>query len=159
MKKFILTLSLTLLASHTMADTTSTTIVAGSAKINSTCTVSVLPIDFGTIKSNSQNQQSTILTSTCTKGTTFSIALSSGNSSDFSNRYMNLSDNSDQLKYNIYFDAFYNNIIGDGNNNTVTINDTGTGSDQNYTLFGKIPTGQYVSPGNYSDLITATLSY
>lgn len=159
MKKFLFTISLALLASQSMADSASTTIVAGSAKINSTCTVSVLPIDFGTIKSNSQNQQSTILTSTCTKGTTFSIALSSGNSSDFSNRYMNLSDNSDQLKYNIYFDAFYNNIIGDGNNNTVTINDTGTGADQSYTLFGKTPTGQYVSPGNYSDLITATLSY
>ena len=159
MKKYLTTLLFSLMATSVFAESSSTTIVAGSAKVNSTCTVSVLPIDFGVIQSNSQNQKSTLLTSTCTKGTSFTVVLSTGNSNDFSNRYMNLTDNSDQLKYNIYLDNFYTNILGDGNNNTVILSDIGTGEDQIYTIYGKIPTGQYVSPGNYSDLITATLSY
>lgn len=148
-----------LVGSQSFAATNETTIVAGSAKVNSTCTVSVLPIDFGVINSNSQNLQSTILSATCTKGTTFNISLSEGQSNDFNNRFMTLSNNSDSLRYNIYLDAFYLNIFGDGNNGTIVLSDVGTGNEQNYTIYGKIPTGQYVSPGNYSDLITATLFY
>ncbi len=156
--KILSILTLTL-CSNVFAASNETTIVAGSAKVNSTCTVSVLPIDFGVIKSNSQNLQSTILSATCTKGTTFNISLSEGQSNDFNNRYMSLSNNADSLKYNIYLDAFYTNILGDGNNGTSLLSDTGAGVEQNYTIYGKIPTGQYVSPGSYSDLITATLFY
>lgn len=159
MKKILLCLSMIGVCSQSLADSNSTTIVAGSAKVNSTCTVAVLPINFGTINSNSQNLQSTTLIATCTKGTAFTVALSSGMSNDFSNRYMTLTDDSDQLKYNIYFDNLYSNILGDGSANTSTINDIGTGNDQTFTLFGKIPTGQFVSPGIYSDLISVTLSY
>lgn len=159
MNKILLCLSIMGLCVPAFADSNSTTIVAGSAKVNSTCTVAVLPINFGTINSNSQNLQSTTLTATCTKGTAFNVALSTGISNDFSNRYMALTDNSDQLKYNVYFDNLYNNILGDGTSNTATINDMGTGNDQTFTLFGKIPTGQFVSPGTYSDLISVTLSY
>lgn len=159
MKKLLICLSIIGLCSQSFADSSSTTIVAGSAKVNSTCTVAVLPINFGTINSNSQNLQSTTLTATCTKGTAFNVALSTGISNDFSTRYMALNDNSDKLKYNIYFDNLYNNVLGDGNANTATINDIGTGNDQTFTLFGKIPTGQFVSPGSYADLISVTLSY
>lgn len=159
MKKILLCLSMIGLCSSAFADSNSTIIVAGSAKVNSTCTIAVSPINFGTINSNSQNLQSTTLTATCTKGTAFNVGLSTGISNNFSSRYMALNDNSDQLNYNIYFDNLYNNILGDGNENTTLINDIGTGNDQTFTLFGKIPTGQFVSPGTYSDLISVTLSY
>jgi spore coat protein U-like protein len=36
---------------------------------------------------------------------------------------------------------------------------TGNGAIQALTVYGQTPAGQYVSPGSYTDTITATITY
>jgi spore coat protein U-like protein len=63
-----------------------------------------------------------------------------------------------QLGYALYTDSGYSLIwddIGGANVNS----GTGNGSAQNYTVYGKIPTGQYLAPGGYTDTVIATVSY
>jgi spore coat protein U-like protein len=36
---------------------------------------------------------------------------------------------------------------------------TGSGTAQTLTVYGQVPAGQFVTPGNYADTITVTLTY
>ena len=42
---------------------------------------------------------------------------------------------------------------------TGTVAGTGNGSAQTLVVYGRIAAGQYVTPGAYSDTITATVTY
>ena len=42
---------------------------------------------------------------------------------------------------------------------TDTVAGTGSGAVQSLTVYGQIPAGQYLRPGNYADTITATITY
>jgi spore coat protein U-like protein len=63
-----------------------------------------------------------------------------------------------QLSYGLYTDSAgsnnWNDIGGSGIPAT-----TGNGSAQPLPVYGKIPAGQYLAPGLYSDTVTATVSY
>jgi spore coat protein U-like protein len=44
--------------------------------------------------------------------------------------------------------------------NTTTKSGTGTGADQNFTVYGRIPSGQSISnTGSYGDTVIATITY
>jgi spore coat protein U-like protein len=63
------------------------------------------------------------------------------------------------LKYNLYTTSADTTLLGDGTSSSSTLTGTGTGAAQATTIYGAIPAGQYVTPGSYSDTITATISY
>lgn len=89
----------------------------------------------------------------------FTISLSSGNASGPATRYM---DNAGtRLNYNIYTTTAYNKVWGDGTGGSLTQSYNGLLSlgSITFTGYGRIPSGQYVTPGGYSDLITVTVSY
>lgn len=98
---------------------------------------------------------------TCTKTTAFEISLSSGESNDYSQRFMigMKAGNSDKLKYNIYTDQSFSNIIGNGSSSTVTLNDIGTGIVLRKNIYAKINAQSYITPDNYNDNITVTINY
>lgn len=149
-----------------------------SATLNSSCAVSVTNMDFSTINPLINNTVTGTLTLLCNGGFT-NIQLSTGNSNDFNMREMNGQANGDKLKYNIYTDAAYTKIIGDGTNGTsrpltgfsggrAVTNGLSSGRDI-YTgianrsidlyFFGKVDAGQYVKPDTYTDNITVTITY
>jgi spore coat protein U-like protein len=146
----------------------------GLAQAAATCTISAVGVAFGTYNPANPNPTtangSLLATCTWTGGgsTTLSLttSFSPGNSGSYPNRWMLRPSSTDRLNYNIYMDAGYTRIRGNGTAGTVTggpaqvtvtrNNRTATATG---TLFGRIPAGQNVSPGNYSDTITVTLLF
>ena len=89
----------------------------------------------------------------------FTISLSAGNASSPASRYMDKSGS--HLNYNIYTSTAYNKVWGDGTGGSLTNSYNGLLSlgTIDFTGYGRILSGQYVTPGGYSDTITVTVSY
>jgi len=90
---------------------------------------------------------------------TVSVDLSSGNASSYSPRYM--LKGSEQLYYNLYFDAARTLIWGDGTGATTHYGtvDPPNGVNINLTIYGRIPAAQDLTAGAYTDAIVATVNY
>jgi spore coat protein U-like protein len=139
-----------------------------------TCTISAVGVAFGTYDpaNPAADTANGSLLATCTwtgggsTTLTLTTSFSPGNSGAYPNRWMLRPGSSDQLNYNIYMDPAYTQIRGNGTAGTVTggpaqvtvtrNNRTATATG---TLYGRIPAGQSVSPGAYSDTITVTLLF
>lgn len=112
-------------------------------------------LDFGPydVYSPTSLTASARLRLTCPKGLTPQITISSGNSGAFD--WRELRSPADALRYNVYQDAGMTIVWGDG-----------TGSSSAYvsavgnaqlTIYARVPAGQDVSSGSYSDLLTVTV--
>jgi spore coat protein U-like protein len=109
------------------------------------------------------------LTATCTLtgGTTTSVTLTSsystGSSGTFSSRVM-LSGTS-RLSYNLYYDAAYTQIRGDGTGGSqtgsasMTLTRATPTQQVESTIYGRVTARQDVAPGTYTDTITITVTY
>lgn len=86
------------------------------------------------------------------------VALNQGSSGTFAARTMRQPPSS-VLQYNLYTSAGYATIWGDGTGGTLTRSYGGGGNAATGTGFGRITTGQYVTPGVYTDTITVTITY
>ncbi len=91
----------------------------------------------------------------------YTLAFNTGNSGSFISRKMIYG--SYALNYNLYLNAAYTSIWGDGNVGTVILTESyaavAGGNVRNYTIYGRIPGSQIVPPGNYADTLIATLTY
>lgn len=86
-----------------------------------------------------------------------------GNSGSYVNRYMLSGTN--RLNYNLYFDAAFTQISGDGTG----VSQTGSFSlrvsrgqpiaTRTSVIYGRIPAGQDPNPGIYGDTIQVTINY
>jgi spore coat protein U-like protein len=63
------------------------------------------------------------------------------------------------LHYNLYADPNFSSVWGDGTGTTVKQSYSSGGILALFTIYGKLPTGQFVPSGLYSDTITVTVSY
>jgi spore coat protein U-like protein len=138
--------------------TTKTTTFPVEAMVVASCTISAAPLAFGTYSGAVNNSTSTISV-TCTKSTAFNVGLNAGTASGatVTNRSMTGPDSA-LLDYSLYSNsghsANWGNTIGSN-----TVAGTGSGALQSLPVYGQIPAGQYPVPGNYSDTITATITY
>ena len=86
-----------------------------------------------------------------------------GSGTSYTNRFM-LSGAS-RLYYNIYFDAAFTSIRGDGTGGSqvgsasLRVNRGQPTASASSTVYGRIPAGQDVAPGLYGDTITVTVTY
>lgn len=91
----------------------------------------------------------------------YEIRLSTGNSGSYIPRIMTSGAN--QLQYNLYTNAAHTIVWGDANSGTSTISDSyllGIGTTvRNYSIYGRVPAGQNMPAGTYSDTITVTVNY
>ncbi len=126
--------------------------------VNANCLISTNTLDFGNY-TGSQIDASTILGINCTNGTPYTIALNvgTGSGASFANRI--LTSGSSTMMYNLYTDTTRSTVWGDSTSSTQIINDTGTGTNQNHTVYGRLPGTQTPTNGTYSDTITVTVSY
>jgi spore coat protein U-like protein len=109
------------------------------------------------------------VSATCTLSgggaTTVSLvsSYSTGSSNSYAARTM-LSGPS-RLSYNLYYDATYTQVRGDGTGGSqtggATFNLTASSPTQSVTsvIYGRIPAGQDVAPGSYLDTIVFTITY
>ena len=135
------------------------------------CTVTATGPVFGiynplSATANFSNGQVTV-TCTLIGGGTTTVSLvssySSGASGNFATRSMRSGVNT--LNYNLYYDAAYSLIRGDGTGGSQTGSATLALSAGTPTrtatgvIYGRIPAGQDVAAGNYADTITVTITY
>jgi spore coat protein U-like protein len=130
------------------------------AQLGLNCTIGTTPAAFGDYNVLSATPKTTTGTVTfqCTLGVNIIVTLSRGSSSTFNPRTMR--NGAEVLNYNLYREATYQTIWGDG-----------TGGTQSHTQFaallvpvtvtvyGRVPAGQNVAAGSYSDSVVATIIF
>jgi spore coat protein U-like protein len=87
------------------------------------------------------------------------VDLSRGHAPSFTPRYM--LNGTQQLNYNLYRDALRTIIWGDGTNGSSHYGPVNPPNNQNVplTIYARIPAGQDVGTGTYTDSITATVNF
>jgi spore coat protein U-like protein len=122
------------------------------------CTVGTTGLNFGTydVFSTLNDDITATINVECPNGTAYSIWLNSG-SGTFASR--TLTTIGSALAYNLYLDPTRLTIWGDGTGGTGTVSGTGTGANVGTPVYGRIPAGQNVAVGSYSDLITITVTF
>ena len=87
------------------------------------------------------------------------IAFSSGGSGTFGSRTM--ASGTDTLSYNLYLDAAYTQVWGDGTGGSVTDTQYVTPGKPAFssTVYGMMPALQSANAGTFSDTITVTVSF
>jgi len=132
-------------------------VIAGSGNaLAQQCTVSSVAVNFGAYDQTDGNslQATGSIRVECTTQTLSVVQLDLGRNSDgnFNQRRMQKGDH--YLDYNLYIDAACTKIWGDGTSNTFT--QTGK---NNVIVYGKIPAGQKIPSGIYSDTVTIIVEW
>ena len=166
MKKTLLCITLALSSFLAQAATTQADTKV-SAALNNACIIKTDDVNLGTYNPNSTHTTEALLKVSffCSPDVAYIAGLSTGSSLSFTKRTMKNS-NGENLKYNIYVWYEENGesvILADNNNdNNITFNNTSPSTSaawQDFYFKSVIDKNQYVSPGVYSDSITATISY
>ncbi|MFP7723248.1 Csu type fimbrial protein [Lysobacter sp. A3-1-A15] len=154
------TLAVALLAAAPLAFAdTATDTMNVSIEIENACTVDAADMSFGP-----QSDLSSAITSTadvtvdCTNQGAIEVAFSTGGSGDFAQRTM-AGPGGATIDYQLYDAATGGAVLGDGSGTTATFAGTSTGSIETFTVHGVVPAQGAKPVGNYSDAITATLTY
>jgi len=129
------------------------------------CTVSTTATSFGMydIFSTFPTDSAGSITITCDESPPPNVTVSVGpspNSGVFYPRKMRLTGGNDLLNYNLYTDAAYTNVWGDGTSGTVVLTRKAhKNRPETLIVYGRIPIGQDVSAGSYSDILTVILNW
>ena len=144
-----------LFANSAMAETATTTFNVTATVLNS-CNVTATDLAFGDYDPTAGNVDSTsTITTTCTAGTNYSIALGQGQNT---NRQMKHASGPELLDYELYQPEGYTIVWVDVGGATVAQKST-TVVPVNYIVYGRVTGGQYVTAGAYSDEVLVTVTY
>jgi len=129
------------------------------------CNVSTIPVNFGNYNVFSPVPLDTTgaIIVTCDERPAPRVTTAIGpspNSGGFDPRMMKQTTGSDLLGYNLYLDSNRTRIWGDGSGNTFTISRiVRIGRPWVRNVYGRIPPGQDVSAGFYTDTLTVTITW
>jgi spore coat protein U-like protein len=129
-----------------------------TASVVSNCLLNAQNIDFGSQGSLTANVDAAgQVSATCTPQTSYSISLGYGNTGSGPTIRKMLSGAS-SITYGLYRDSAraqpWGTSIG-----TDTVGGTGSGGQQNYAVFGRVPSQATPAAGTYADTIIVTLTY
>lgn len=147
---------------------TDTSNLTVSATVDANCTIDASGgVAFGTydpVSANSatgidlDNSSSTIST-TCTTGSAATITLGQGANADTGSTdsapLRQMISGADLLSYNLYTDSAGGTVW----DNVTGVDVTGTGAADSVNVYGRIPKGQNVPVGSYSDTVVATVTF
>ncbi len=139
---------------------TATSTIAVAATVIKVCVATTTPMAFANYNASgaSPNDATATISVLCTLGTTYEIALDAGLGSGATTAGRKMTFLTSLLNYQIYRDAGRSLSFGNSNG-TDTVSGTGTGLLVTHTAYGRIATGQYLSPGAYVDTVTVTVTY
>lgn len=100
---------------------------------------------------------STTLSVQCRGGTPWTLSLDNGKYFDSGTRRMRIDGTDSYVRYGLYHDAGRSLPWGQSAGDTLA--GSGTGALDTRTVYGRVPSGQNVPAGIYSDTITATITY
>lgn len=120
------------------------------------CTVSAQSVLFGNydVFSSQPLDGAGNIGVNCSPGASYTLSLSTGGGS-YSQR--ELAGSTQILYYNLYTSASRSVVWGDGIGGTGTV--SGSGESANHTVYGRIPAGQNLPVGSYSDTIIVTVTF
>ncbi|HHT8994860.1 TPA: spore coat U domain-containing protein [Burkholderia cenocepacia] len=131
-----------------------------TANVVNNCNITATNVSFGTASVLSNTLSATgAITAQCTNGDAWKIALNGGSSGNVAARQMQRSGGGGVINYGLYTDAGHSTLWGDGTAGSSTATGVGTGTSQVVTVYGAVPAQSTPAPGNYSDTITATISF
>ena len=135
---------------------------AGATGVEAACTISASGVSFGAydVFSASPTDSTGSVTYRCgNSDKDITITISKGSSATFSPR--TLKQGSESLNYNLFRDAGYTLIWGDGTSGTSTyfIKNPPNSADVVLTVYARTPAAQDVSAGSYSDSVVVTIEY
>jgi spore coat protein U-like protein len=140
------------------AAATVTTTIAVTATVQATCLVTATSLGFGTYTGVQVDATSTVSV-TCNNTTPYNVGLNAGlaTAATVSTRKMT-GPTAALLSYSLYQDSArtlnWGTTVA-----TDTLAGTGNGAAQPLTVYGRIPASQFVTPGAYTDTITATVTF
>ena len=139
-----------------------------TATVSANCNVSTTVMNFGSVSTAiSSNVDSTAtITAQCTSTTPYSIGLDNGTNVSGSQRRMRLGATANYINYSLYTDparsvswlATSSTTSCTGGANTCSLG-TGNGSNQNITVYGRVPPQTAPAAGTFSDTILITITY
>ncbi|NTZ09087.1 Csu type fimbrial protein [Burkholderia metallica] len=133
---------------------------SATANVVNDCNISATNVNFGTASVLSGALAATgSITAQCTNGDAWKIALNGGGSGNVTARQMQRGGGGGTVNYGLYTDAARSIAWGDGTGGSATVTGVGTGTSQVVTVYGAVPAQTTPAPGNYSDTITATISF
>ncbi|MEJ0002850.1 MAG: spore coat U domain-containing protein [Pararobbsia sp.] len=129
------------------------------ATVLNSCNVSATNVAFGAagLLDSALNATGS-LNVQCTNNDAYRIALDGGASASVAARNMRRPGGG-TVGYQLYLDSAHTAPWGDGSGGTSMATFTGTGSTQTIPVYGVVPAQKAPAPGNYSDTITATISF
>ena len=130
-------------------------VLLGASHAGAACIVSPASISFGTYSEVNLVAQDAlaVLNITCTPNTKVTISLGpSFNSGSIASREMRTGGGLGPLLYNLFSDKRRNTIFGEGAD-SITVR-----SNKSVTVYGRIPAGQKVPAGSYSDTLVITVT-
>ncbi len=136
---------------------TGTTSFPVSVTVLSGCAITATTLAFGNYTGSLINSTSTISV-TCTNTTPYNVGLNAGTATGATVTTRKMQNGTHLLGYALYQNSGHSTNWG----NTVgtdTEVGTGSGAVQPLTVYGQLPAGQVVTQGNYTDTITATVTY
>ena len=131
--------------------------------IQNTCALTTAPtnLNFGTQGVLIVNVDTTsTIKVTCTTGAEYDIGLDAGanesSADDVNTRRM--ANGASYVGYNMYSNAGRTTVWGEVVD-TNTVASTGTGAEQSFTVYGRVPAQTTPAAGSYADTVTVTVTY
>jgi len=136
-----------------------------SASVTNNCTISTAALDFGTYNPGTGTSVTGTVTTNCTVNAIALITLdqgfnpATGSSNEVPLRRLKNGGSNNYLSYNLYKDDAKTMTWGNSTSNSSAAGIFGNGAEKSTTVYGKIPAGQNVPSGSYTDTVTATVTY
>ena len=144
---------------------------AGSATANLTvtatvgpnCTITTAPVAFGAydpVVTNATTNDDDVgtISIACTKGTAATIGLGIGANASGAIRRMK-DATTDYLTYELYLDSTRTTVWGTAGVNLFSAGAAPSKVARPFTVYGRIPSGQDVPAGSYTDTVVATVNF
>ncbi len=129
------------------------------ASVANNCVITTSPVVFGAYDPIVTNKTAAVnlngaIHITCTEGSTAAVSLDLG--ANAAGAVRNMTNGTSMMVYELYT-ATGRTVVW---NTTNTVAATGTGANQDLTVFGRLPAGQStVTAGNYADTVVATFNF
>jgi len=152
--------------SGTQAASPQTANLSVTATVSANCTISTTAVAFGEYDPVVANASTPLdvtgkVSVTCTTGAPATITLGQGPdpgaSSTDAAPVRRMKSGSNYLSYQLYSEATHTTVWG--NDASSDVENTGTGANQDIDVYGRVPSGQNVPTGNYSDTVVATITF
>ncbi len=128
------------------------------ARVVQNCLVSATNLDFGISGLlNSPRDTTGTITVRCSRDMPYAISLNGGQANATNPADRRMRRGTEEVRYGIYKDAARTQGWGSAAGQTVA--GVGTGLDQQYTMYGRVPPQPTPSAGTYTDVVVVTVTY